>query len=133
MKGGRVMRAFAAFLVTICACALPWSARAHHSTANFDNTRTETVQGVVKYFAFTNPHSVMDLEVQTESGEKQMFKIFTVGKVLMKRYGWTEKDVKAGDTVTVSGNPDRHDPHYLYLRNIVFASGKTWSRAAIPD
>jgi hypothetical protein len=127
------VRAFAVFLVAVFACALPWSAGAHHSTANFDHTKTETLHGVVKYFAFTNPHSVMDLEVQTESGEKQMYKIFTVGKVLMKRYGWTEKDVKAGDKVTVSGNPDRHDPHYLYLTNIVFASGKTWSRASIPD
>ena len=127
------MRAFAVFLVAVAACALPWSAGAHHSTANFDRTKTETLRGVVKYFAFTNPHSIMDLEVQTESGDKQMFKVFTVGKVLMKRYGWTEKDVKAGDMVTVTGNPDRHNPHYLYLTNIVFASGKTWSRATIPD
>lgn len=127
------MRAFAAFRVAVLACALPWVADAHHSTANFDRSKTETVHGVVKYFAFTNPHSVLDLEVRTSAGESQAYKVFTVGKVLMKRYGWTEQDVKPGDEITVTGNPDRHDPHYLYLTNIVFASGKTWSRDSIPD
>lgn len=128
------MRAFSAFLVAaILAGPLLQPASAHHSTANFDKTKTETLQGVVKYFAFTNPHSVIDIEVQTASGEKQLFKVFTVGKVLMKRYGWTEKDVTPGDTVTVSGNPDRQDPHYLYLTDIQFANGRSWSRGSIPD
>ncbi|HEU4625112.1 MAG TPA: DUF6152 family protein [Steroidobacteraceae bacterium] len=113
--------------------AAPLGVGAHHSTANFDHSKTVTVHGVVKYFAFTNPHSFMDLEVQNEAGEWETYKVFTVGKVLMKRYGWTDKDVTPGDKVTVSGNPDRHNPQYLYLTHIVFASGKTWSRGAIPD
>jgi hypothetical protein len=112
---------------------LPSDAGAHHSTANFDHTKDVTVHGVVKYFAFTNPHSFLDLEVQDAKGGWQPYKVFTVGKVLMKRYGWTDKDVTPGDKVTVSGNPDRHNPQYLYLTKIVFASGKTWSRGTIPD
>jgi Family of unknown function (DUF6152) len=123
------MRTIVAVLLAVFAVC----AQAHHSTANFDHTKTVTLHGVVKYFAFTNPHSYMELQVKNKAGEMQIYKVFTVGKVLMKRYGWTDKDVTAGDTVTVSGNPDRHNAQYLYLTNIVFASGKTWSRGTIPD
>lgn len=123
------MRTIVAVLLAVFAL----SAQAHHSTANFDHTKTVTLEGVVKYFAFTNPHSYMELQVKSKAGETQVYKVFTVGKVLMKRYGWTDKDLTAGDKVTLSGNPDRHNPQYLYLTHIVFASGKTWSRGSIPD
>ncbi len=33
---------------------------AHHSTANFDMAKSNTVTGTVAYFAFTNPHSYFD-------------------------------------------------------------------------
>jgi hypothetical protein len=112
--------------------ALTSSASAHHSTANFDMTTVRTITGEVTYFGFTNPHSYIDLEV-VEDGETRKVKVFTVAKLLMKRYGWVEGDCNPRDTVTVTGNPDRKNPAYLYLRKIVFASGKTWSRDTVPD
>jgi hypothetical protein len=117
----------------VAALCVSLTASAHHSTANFDRNVETTVTGVVKYFGFTNPHSYIDLEVKDDKGQVKQYKIFTVGKVLMVRYGWKPDDVKPGDQVTITGNPDKKDPTYMYLNHIVFASGKTWSRGTIPD
>jgi hypothetical protein len=104
---------------------------AHHSTANFDMTKTETLTGTVTYFAFTNPHSYFDLDVTDKKGKLQHYKIFTVAKVVMTRNGWTVGDLKAGDKVTVLGNPDRKQPEYLYLQKITFTNGKEWDRQRV--
>ncbi len=111
------------------AAALPTVA--HHSTANFDSTKSETVTGTVTYFAFTNPHSYFDMDVTDKKGQVTHYKIFTVAKVVMMRNGWEVGDLKAGDKVTVTGNPDRKEPHYMYLQKVTFKSGKEWSRERV--
>lgn len=100
----------------------------HHSTANFDFTRSDTVTGTVEYFSFTNPHSFIDLQVQQADGTQKAYKIFTVARVVMTRSGWGLDDLKAGDKVTITGNPDRKTPEFMYLTKITFASGKVWDR-----
>lgn len=110
------------------ALLLPSSAPAHHSTANFDMAKSNTVTGTVTYFAFTNPHSYFDMDVVDKSGTKKQYKVFTLARVVMMRNEWKEGDLKVGDKVTVTGNPDRKDPQYIYLRSIQFADGRTWNQ-----
>lgn len=119
-----------AFLAGIAVVALgaPLVALPHHSTANFDFTKADTVTGTVRYFSFTNPHSFIDLEVAGADGKPHSYKIFTVARVVMTRSGWQLDDLKSGDKVTITGNPDRKDPEFMYLTKIVFASGKVWDR-----
>jgi hypothetical protein len=113
---------------------LPAIALAHHSTANFDHSQQQTVTGKVAYFGFTNPHSFIDLEVgNARSGKAEPYKVFTAGRVLLVRYDWKIGDLKAGDTVSITGYPDRKDPHFMYLSKVTFASGKVWQRDKIPD
>jgi hypothetical protein len=111
-------------LLLLVATAAP----AHHSTANFDKTKEQTISGVVTYFGFTNPHSYIDLEVKDASGKAQAYKVFAPGRVLLVRYDWLPSDLKSGDTVTVTGYPDRQDAHFMYLARVTFASGKVWQR-----
>jgi hypothetical protein len=104
-------------------------AAAHHSTANFDQTREQTISGVVTYFGFTNPHSYIDVQVANpESGKEEPHKVFAPGRVILVRYDWLPSDLKPGDKVTITGYPDRKDPHFMYLSRITFASGKVWER-----
>ena len=104
-------------------------ALAHHSTANFDRSRDQTITGTVRYFGFTNPHSFIDIDVTApQGGEVEAFKVFAPGRVLLVRYDWLPTDLKAGDEVTVTGFPDRKDAHFMYLTRITFASGKVWQR-----
>ena len=121
-RRARMLLAWAA----LAAVALPLPA--HHSTANFDMSKSGTVTGTVTYFAFTNPHSYFDMDVADKSGAVKKYKVFTLARVVMMRNEWKAGDVKVGDKVTVTGNPDRKDPNYIYLRSIVFADGRTWNQ-----
>jgi hypothetical protein len=110
------------------------AAPAHHSTANFDKNRQQSITGTVKFFGFTNPHSFIDLDVTDAAGKTEPFKVFLPGRVLLVRYDWKPGDMKAGDKVTITGNPDRTDPHFMYLLRVKFASGKEWVRSQqIPE
>jgi hypothetical protein len=129
-RGVQSMRSFLTGLVALVVlAAVP--AAAHHSTANFDMTKSVTLTGTVTYFAFTNPHSFFDMDVPDKSGAIKKYKIFTVARVVMSRSGWAVGDLKAGDKVTLIGNPDRKDASYMYLQKITFASGKAWGRDKI--
>lgn len=114
--------------IAIVALGATVPALPHHSTANFDFTKSTTVTGTVQYFSFTNPHSFIDLQVMDAAGTQQAYKIFTVARVVMMRTGWALDDLKAGDKVTITGNPDRKNPEFMYLTKIVFPSGKVWDR-----
>ncbi len=121
---------FACLALVALGSALP--ALSHHSIANFDQTRKVTVTGKVVFFRLTNPHSHIDIEVPVEGGAPRTYKIFTVAATVMKRSNWTREDIKPGDQVTVTGNPDRTDPTLMYLTQVTFASGKTWNWDSIP-
>lgn len=110
--------------------ALP--ALSHHSIANFDQTKKITIKGKVTFFRLTSPHSHIDVEVAGEGGGVRSYKIFTVGKTVMTRSGWTGDDIKVGDQITATGNPDRTDPTLMHLTQMVFANGKVWNWDLIP-
>jgi hypothetical protein len=114
--------------VALTALCAPFVALAHHSTANFDLMKHVTLTGTVKTFVFTNPHSVIELEVTEKSGTLHVYKLASIPKVSMARSGWATGDLKVGDKVTTTSNPDRHDPNYLFLEKITFVSGKVWDR-----
>jgi Family of unknown function (DUF6152) len=122
-------------MMGLAGIAFTAAALAHHSTANFDRAREQTISGVVSYFGFTNPHSFIDISaLNAETGKTEPYKVFTPGRVLLVRYDWKLSDLKAGDKVTITGAPDRKDPHFMYLTRIVFASGKEWVRGQqIPE
>jgi len=122
------MRSIVLAGIAIVALVITVPALPHHSTANFDFTKSATVTGTVQYFSFTNPHSFIDLQVPDAVGAQQPYKIFTVARVVMMRTGWAAGDLKAGDKVTITGNPDRENPNFMYLTKIAFASGKVWDR-----
>jgi len=107
--------------------ALAWPVAAHHSTANFNSDTTTKITGIVSYVSFTNPHSFIDMDVAAAEGAKK-YKVFATSKVALLRYGWRPDSVKAGDTITIEGRPDRTDPTQLYMLRITFADGSAWSR-----
>ncbi len=125
------MRSIIAACLCIIGMASALPALSHHSIANFDQAKKVTITGKVTFFRFTNPHSHIDVEV-SEGGTTRTYKIFTVATTVMTRSGWTRADVKVGDQVTATGNPDRTDPTLLHLTQIVCANGKTWNWDLIP-
>jgi hypothetical protein len=126
------MRSMIPSLLALAVMAGAPPAVSHHSIANFDQTKKITIKGKVVFFRLTSPHSHIDIEVSVDGAAPRAYKIFTVGKTVMTRSGWTSEDIKAGDQVTATGNPDRTDPTLLHLTQMIFANGKTWNWDLIP-
>ncbi len=82
------------------------SARAHHSGAGVDRTRTVTITGIVKEFRWTNPHSWIDLEV-TDGKGTALWSVEMNPPPFLIRAGWKSSTLKAGDKVSVTVNPIR--------------------------
>jgi hypothetical protein len=88
------------FAITFLAASAP--AWVHHSGAMFDKTRVIEISGVVKEFAWTNPHSSFKVEVQD-----QLWSIEMNATSNLVHEGWKKNTIKAGDKVSVTINPLR--------------------------
>lgn len=87
-----------------------------------------SITGTVTDFQFTNPHSLIVIDSDDQSGS---YSVFATSKVVLLRYGWRPDSIHAGDSISITGHPDRDDPSFLYMTGIRFADGTEWSRADI--
>ena len=93
-----------AFLVTVLALAAP--AFAHHGTGvAYDSSKPTVVKGVVTDFAWKNPHAQLFLDVKDESGTVQQYAVEMNSPGVMIRQGWTKRQFKAGDEVSITVYP----------------------------
>jgi hypothetical protein len=81
-------------------------ARAHHSFAMFDQTKTLTLQGTVRQFQWTNPHCFIQLLVDSADGPVE-WSLEMHSPLASQRRGWKRDTLKPGDAVTVVINPLR--------------------------
>jgi hypothetical protein len=89
-------------IYTMLFAAVP--ATAHHSFAMFDKDHPVTVEGTVKSWEFTNPHSWLELVV-VKNGQAMLYSVECGSPVTLMRRGWTEKSFVPGDKVTVVVSP----------------------------
>jgi hypothetical protein len=96
---------------------------AQHSFAVFfDDTKTIEITGSVTEFRFSNPHAIISLEVK-KAGMIEEWKAETNAVTLLKRRGWTQTRLKAGEVVTIDGWPSRDGANYMRMRTIKKADG----------
>ena len=79
--------------------------RAHHSAAMFDEKKTITVEGQVKEFQFTNPHSWLLVDVKDKDGKVTTWGFEAEGPTTLQRAGIRPSDFRAGTKVTMTGRP----------------------------
>jgi Family of unknown function (DUF6152) len=73
---------------------------AHHGTAGFyDQTRKIRVEGVVKQFAWRNPHCGLILVGKDTSGNDVTFNLEMGSPNTLGRMGFTRNSIKPGDRV----------------------------------
>ena len=94
-------------------------ASAHHSPVNFDLDVTDfAVSGTIVSVSFRNPHSVIELAVETaDGGTTQWYVEFSSVNLLLRR-GWDLDRIAAGDVVTCIGNPSRDGTAEMYMWTI---------------
>jgi hypothetical protein len=89
----------------LLAVTLP--AVAHHSFAMYDLTSTQSIEGTVKQFQWTNPHVWLYVNAPGVDGKVTEYSIELTSPNLLMRRGWRPSTMKPGDKVTVVLNPLR--------------------------
>jgi len=99
------------------------SASAHHSAAQFDLTiRDNLVEGIVKVFEATNPHTRIVLEVTDDKGTRDI-EFEGHSRNNYSRSGLRPGMVNVGDTVTLVSAPMRDGSDGGYALGVILEDG----------
>jgi hypothetical protein len=79
-------------------------AAAHHSFAMFDMSKSVRLEGTVKRFDWTNPHSWIFLDVMGPS-MRESWTIELPSAGVLAREGWTRNYLRTGERVVLQVNP----------------------------
>ena len=80
-------------------------ALAHHAFAMFDTNREVMLDGTVKEFQWTNPHTWVQLLVKDSSGKEVEWSIEGSSPNNLARFGWTRNSLRSGDHVQAVIHP----------------------------
>jgi hypothetical protein len=116
------LRVVAGFFAALCAPAL-----AHHSVAMFDLTKNVTIQGTVKEFQFTNPHSWLQVMVTGADGTAVEWDFEAQGPSSLLRVGIKAKTFAPGDKVTVVAHPMKDGRSAGTLVTVTATDGHTYT------
>lgn len=103
MRFAKFIPMSAALTLTALSAATP--ATAHHSFALFDVEKHVMLEGKVKKFEWTNPHSWITLEVAGINNQPEEWMIELPAAAALVREGWNKNFVKAGERISVRINP----------------------------
>ncbi len=101
------------------------SVAAHHSPAAFDRTKEVKLAGTVKEFRWQNPHSWIEIMVPNDRGESVLWSVELTSPTYLVRAGWKSNIIKAGDKVTIVGNPVRSGEPSAIFVSLTLADGRT--------
>ena len=92
-------------LATVAAFALSVPASAHHSDAMYDSGKQVTINGTVKEFQYTNPHSWIQLLVPATAGAPVEYSIETAAPIVLLRAGIKPSSLQPGDKISLRYHP----------------------------
>ncbi len=98
---------------------------AHHSTNLwYDMQKTVTLTGTFQQLRWINPHAVVQVYIKDAAGQPQLWQMETHGSQALARLGWRPAMFKAGDILTITGNPSRKGLNTLSLLEIKTTDGR---------
>src|SRR5262245_3858923 len=90
----------------------------HHSIAGvYDTSRQVTIEGVVSQFQFVNPHPYLLLDVKNGAG-MQSWRLEMDNRSELIQIGMTNRTLKQGDRLIITGSPARDQPQSLYIQRL---------------
>ena len=99
---------------------------AHHSGVMFEESKEVTLQGVVKEFQYTNPHSWLLVDVTGADGKVTTWGFEAEGPSTMMARGIRRNDFPPGTKVTVTGRPMKDGRPAAAWSKAVRADGKVF-------
>ena len=97
---------------------------AHHSGAMFEKVKTITVEGVVKQFQYTNPHSWLLVDVKNKDGSVTTWGFEAEGPSTLQRAGIRPSDFAVGTKLKITGHPMRDGSPAAAWVDAIRADGK---------
>jgi hypothetical protein len=107
----------------LLAASFTTPALAHHSAAEYDLAHPIRIKGVIKEFAFLNPHARIVMHVKDEKGERDIIYEGHSRNNLV-RLGLHPDEMKAGDEVTLVIAPRKDGADGGYMFGFVAADGE---------
>src|SRR5262245_22940314 len=98
---------FSPFLACGALLAFSVAALAHHSFAMFDQENPIELEGTVKEFKFTSPHTFILLEVKGKDGSSTVWNLEGASPSALVRDGWSSKTLPAGTELKMKIDPLR--------------------------
>jgi len=96
---------------------------AHHSSTMFDDTKTVTLEGIVKEFQYVSPHSWLSVDVTGADGKVTRWRFEAEGPSSLMLMQVAPVDFTAGTKVTVSGHPMKDGRPAAWWTKAVRADG----------
>jgi hypothetical protein len=120
-------RAATALLTVAILITAAATGRAHHSAAMFEEKRTITIDGVVKKFEYTNPHSWLWVDVTDKTGTVTTWGFEAEGPSTLQRAGIRPSEFPAGTKVTMTGRPMKDGrPAAIWVLAVRASDGKKY-------
>lgn len=110
----------------LLAAALPvisLQSLAHHSTAMFDFTKTVTLEGTIKDFQWTNPHTWTILTVEGKAAGD--YGLEGMSPNYLAREGWSKRTLKPGDKVKMQVHPLKDGRKGGFMVSVTLPDGTT--------
>jgi hypothetical protein len=97
---------------------------AHHSFGQFDDKKCMVIQGAVKKFEFSYPHTWLWVISKSVDGSDEIWGFEGADPATLALYGWGQDFLKKGDKITVAFNPLRDGRKGGSMRKITLPNGK---------
>jgi Family of unknown function (DUF6152) len=111
--------------IVVAVSAIPTFA--HHSFAIFDTEKKITLEGTIKEFRWTNPHSRILMTVSNAQGQSKQWAIELGGPSALAREGWLPKTLTPGLKIQAVIHPLRDGTPGGQLIAVTFPDGTTKS------
>jgi uncharacterized protein (DUF2345 family) len=98
--------------------------RAHHGAATFDTVGEITIKGTVTEWVWSNPHSVLKLDVKEADGTVKAWSVATSNVADLSKRGWSRRTFKPGEEVTVLIQPAKSGQPVGMIRSVMMADGR---------
>jgi hypothetical protein len=123
--------AYIVVAVGLMVVSLPLSA--HHGAAEYDNTKTISLQGTVTALQYLNPHALILFTVKDDKGQRAEWTAELQSPNLLSRRGWSRSTLKPGDQVVITGHPVKNGVKAMTGQKVVFTDGRETPNMGLPS
>jgi len=100
---------------------------AHHAASAFDHNASTQRTGTVTQFIYRNPHLIINMDVDIDNGDTELWKIEGQNIATLRANGFNRDSVEVGDKISVKMHPLKSGNPGGLLQGLIGANGASYS------